>query len=39
MGGYVTFTVNRLTSPIPDYMTTIFATLFAAIVVAAHLRR
>jgi len=36
---YVNFTVTRLTSPVPDYMTYIFAALFAAIVLTAYLRR
>jgi hypothetical protein len=36
---YVTFTVTRLTSPIPDYMTYVFAVLFVAIVLTAYLKR
>jgi hypothetical protein len=36
---YVTFTVTKLTSPIPDYMTYIFAALFLAIVLTAYLRQ
>jgi len=36
---YVTFTVSRLTSPAPDYITLVFAALFAAIVLTAYLRR